>query len=107
MLDICSQASWGFLQPVNQRGYLRPARVWHQQPRNGERGFFEFLELPPQLLAVFIQLLQRFIVVDKVMIRGDPKLHVHITLMGQLLIILLKYLAGILLSVEEILDTHF
>jgi hypothetical protein len=28
---------------------------------------------------------------------------VHITLMGQLLIFVLKYLAGILLSVEEVL----
>jgi hypothetical protein len=81
--------------------------VWHQQPRNGERDFFEFLELPPQPLAVFIQLLQRFIAVDKVMIQGDPKLHVHITLMGQLLIIVLKYLTGILLSVEEILHIDF
>jgi hypothetical protein len=70
--------------------------VWHQQPRNGERDFFEFVELPLQLLTIFIQLLQRFIAVDKVTIRGDPKLHVHITLMGQLLIIVLKYLAGIL-----------
>jgi hypothetical protein len=51
--------------------------------------------MPPQPLAVFIQLLQRFIAVDKVTIRGDPKLHVHITLMGQLLIIVLKYLAGV------------
>jgi hypothetical protein len=75
--------------------------VWHQQPRDGERGFFEFLELPPQLHAVFVELLQRFIAVHKVTIRGDLKLHVHITLMGQLLIIVLKYLAGILLSVEE------
>jgi hypothetical protein len=41
------------------------------------------------------------------MIRGDPKLHVHITLMGQLLIIVLKYLVGILLSVEEILHINF
>jgi hypothetical protein len=32
---------------------------------------------------------------------------VHITLMGQLLIIVLKYLAGILLSVEEILYIDF
>jgi hypothetical protein len=107
MLDICSQASGGFLQPVNQRSYLRPTRVWHQESRNRERGFFEFLELPPQLLAVFIQLLQRFIVVDKVTIRGDLKLHVFITLLGQLLIIVLKYLAGILLSVEEILHINF
>jgi hypothetical protein len=59
--------------------------------------------MPPQPLAVFIQLLQRFIAVDKVTIRGDLKLHVRITLMGQLLIIVLKYLAGILLSVEEVL----
>jgi hypothetical protein len=50
----------------------------------------------------FTKLLQRFIAVDKVTIRGDLMLHVHITLMGQLLIILLKYLEGILLSVEEI-----
>jgi hypothetical protein len=57
MLDISNQASGGFLQPVNQRSYLWPARVWHQQPRDWEYGFFEFLELPPQSLAVFIQLL--------------------------------------------------
>jgi hypothetical protein len=103
MLDISSQASGGFFQPVNQRSYLWPTRVWHQQPRNGKCGFIEFLELPPQSLAVFVVLLQRFIAVDKVTIRGDPKLHVHFTLMGQLLIIVLKYLAGILLSVEEVL----
>jgi hypothetical protein len=71
-----------------------------------ECGFFEFLELPPQPLAFFIQLLQRFITVDKVTIRGDPKLHVHITLMGQLLIIVLKYLTGIVLSVEEVLHIN-
>jgi hypothetical protein len=78
--------------------------VWHQQPRDGKCSFFEFLELSPQLHTVFIELPWRFIAVDKVMIRGDPKLHVHIALMGQLLIIVLKYLAGILLSVEEVLD---
>jgi hypothetical protein len=76
--------------------------VWHQQPRDGKCDFFKFLELPPQPLAVFVELLQRFIAVDKVTIRGDPKLHVRITLMGQLLIIILKYLAGIFLSVEEV-----
>jgi hypothetical protein len=58
-----------------------------------------FLELPPQLLAVFVKNLQRFIAVDKVTVKGDPKLHVRTTLMGQLVIIILKYLAGILLSV--------
>jgi hypothetical protein len=37
------------------------------------------------------------------MVGGDLKLHVRTTLMGQLLIIVLKYLASIFLSVEEIL----
>jgi hypothetical protein len=77
--------------------------VWHQQPRDGKCGFLKFLELAPQLLVVFVELLQRFIAVDKVTVRGNPKLHVRTTLMVQLLIIILKYLAGILLSVEEIL----
>jgi hypothetical protein len=103
MLDISRQTTGSFFQPVNQRSYLWPARVWHQQPRDGKCGFFEFLELFPQLHAVFVELLQRYIAIDKVTIRGDPKLHVHIALMGQLLIIVLKYLASILLSVEEVL----
>jgi hypothetical protein len=77
--------------------------VWHQQPCDGKCGFFKFLELSLQLLAVFVELLQRFIAVDKVTVRGNPKLHVRTTLMGQLLIIILKYLAGILFSIEEIL----
>jgi hypothetical protein len=71
--------------------------VWHQQPRDGKCGFLKFLELAPQLLVVFVELLQRFIAVDKVTVRGNPKLHVRTTLMVQLLIIILKYLAGILL----------
>jgi hypothetical protein len=75
----------------------------HQQSPNGQCGFFKLLELAPQPLAVFILLLQRFIAVDKVTIRGDPNLHVRITLMGHLLIIVLKYLTGIRLSVEEVL----
>jgi hypothetical protein len=75
----------------------------YQQSSDGQRGFLEFLELTLQLLAIFAKLLQRFIAVDKVMIRGDPKLHMHIALMGQLLIIVLKYLVGILLPVEDIL----
>jgi hypothetical protein len=79
----------------------------HQQPCNGKCGFFKFLELSPQLLALFAKLLQRFITVDKITIRGNPKLHVRITLMGQLLIFVLKYLAGILLLVEEVLHIDF
>jgi hypothetical protein len=79
----------------------------HQQPCNGKCGFLEFLELTLQLLAIFAELLQRFIAVDKITIRGNPKLHVRITLMGQLLIFVLKYLAGILLSVEEVLHIDF
>jgi hypothetical protein len=38
----------------------------HQQPRNEERGFFKFLELGPQLLAILVQLLQGFVAVDEV-----------------------------------------
>jgi hypothetical protein len=107
MLDISSQAFGGFLQPINQLSNLWSARVWHQQPRDGKCSFFKFLELSPQLLAVFVELLQRFIAVDKVTIRGNLKLHVHIALMGQLLIIVLKYLVSILLSVEEVLQIDF
>jgi hypothetical protein len=54
----------------------------YQQSSDGQRGFLEFLELTSQLLAIFAKLLQRFIAVDKVTIRGDPKLHMHIALMG-------------------------
>jgi hypothetical protein len=79
----------------------------HQQPCNGKCSFFKFLELSPQLLAVFAKLLQRFIAVDKITIRGNPKLRVRITLMGQLLIFVLKYHAGILLPVEEVLHIDF
>jgi hypothetical protein len=99
--------SGGFLQLINQWSNFWSTRVRYKQPSDGQRGFFKLLELTPQLLAVFTKLLQRFITIDKVTIRGDPKLHVHITLMGQQLIIILKYLAGILLSVEEILHIRF
>jgi hypothetical protein len=48
----------GFLQPVHQQRYLGTARMRHQQPHDGERAFFKFLELGPQLLAILVQLLQ-------------------------------------------------
>jgi hypothetical protein len=35
---------------------------------NGEHGFFKLLELAPQSLAIFIELLQRFIAFHKVTI---------------------------------------
>jgi hypothetical protein len=79
----------------------------HQQPWNGKCGFFKFFELSPQLLAILVQLLQRFVAVDKITIRGNPKLHVLIALISQLLIIILKYLMGLLLPVEEILHVDF
>jgi hypothetical protein len=59
--------------------------------------------LAARLLAVFIQLLQRCIVVHKVMIRGFAKLHVINALMGQLLILILKYLTGVLLPLHDVL----
>jgi hypothetical protein len=68
MLHISCQTPGSFLQPVNQRSNLWPTWVWHQQPCDGECGFFKFLELSSQLLAVFVELLQRFIAVDKVTI---------------------------------------
>jgi hypothetical protein len=68
VFDVGRQAVGGFLQPVHQWSYLRTARVRHQEPRDGERGFLEFLELSPQLLAVLVQLLQGFVAVDEVTI---------------------------------------
>jgi hypothetical protein len=74
--------------------------VRHQQSCNGERDFFKLLELAVQPLAIFINLLQRFIAIDKII----TKLHVHDTLMRQLLIFVLKYLTGILLLVDDVLE---
>jgi hypothetical protein len=71
--------------------------VRHQYPCNGKRSFFELLELAPQLLVVFVELLQRFIAVDKVTAQGFSELHVLDALIRQLLIFILKYLSGILL----------
>jgi hypothetical protein len=78
--------------------------VWYQQPCNGKCGFFKFLELSPQLLVVFVELLQRFIAVDKVTVRGFSELHMLDALIRQLLIFVLKYLSGILLSVDDVLQ---
>jgi hypothetical protein len=104
MLYISCQTPGGFLQPVNQRSYLRPVGVRHQQPCNGKRGFFKLLELAPQLLIVFVELLQRFIAVDKVTVQGFSELHVLDALIRQLLIFILKYLSSILLSVDVVLQ---
>jgi hypothetical protein len=59
--------------------------------------------LSPQLLAVLIQLLQGFVVVDEVTIRRNTELHVLVALVSKLLKIILQYLVGLLLPVEEIL----
>jgi hypothetical protein len=60
--------------------------------------------LAPQLLTVFIKLLQRFISVDKITVRGFLELHVLVALIRQRLIFILKYLSGILLSVDDFLQ---
>jgi hypothetical protein len=78
--------------------------VWHQQPCDGKCGFFKFLKLSLQLLTVFVELLQGFIAVDKVTVRGFSELHVLDALIRQLLIFILKYLSGILLSVDDVLQ---
>jgi hypothetical protein len=78
--------------------------VRHQQSCNGERDFFKLLELAPQLLAIFIELLQRFTVVHKVTIRCFSKLHVLDALTRQLLIFIFNYLLGIFFSVDDVLQ---
>jgi hypothetical protein len=60
--------------------------------------------LAPQLLAVFVELLQRFIAVDKVTIRGFSELHVLVAFIIQLLIFIFMYLSGILLSIDDVLQ---
>jgi hypothetical protein len=60
--------------------------------------------LAPQLLTVFVELLQKFIAVDKVTVRGFSELHVLVALIRQLLIFIFKYLLGILLSVDDVLQ---
>jgi hypothetical protein len=66
VLDVCHQMPGGFLQAIHQWSNLRSAWVWHQQPCNGERGFLKLLQLASQFLAIFVELLQRFIAIDKV-----------------------------------------
>jgi hypothetical protein len=104
MVDISRQTPGGFLQPINQRSYLWPAQVRHQQPCDGKCSFFKFFELAPQLLVVLVELLQRFIALNKVTVRGFSELHVLVALIRQLLIFILKYLSGILLSVHDVLQ---
>jgi hypothetical protein len=49
-----------------------------------------------------VELLQRFIAVDKVTVQGLSKLHVLDALIRQLLIFIFKYLSGILLLVDDV-----
>jgi hypothetical protein len=100
MLHISCQTPGGFFQSIHQQIYLGQAWVRRQQSCNRKRDFFKLLELASQPLAIFIELLQRFIAVHKVTIQGFMKLHVLDALMRQLLIFIFKYLSGILLSVN-------
>jgi hypothetical protein len=68
VLDVRHQTPGGFLQPIHQWHKLRLTWVRHQQPCNRERGFLKLLQLVMQLLAVFVELLQGFITIDKVTI---------------------------------------
>jgi hypothetical protein len=88
---------------IHERSDLGAARMRHQEPCNRQRGFLKILQLGPQRLAIFIQLLQRFVAVDEITVRGDPKLHVLIALEDKFLIVKLEYLVGLLLPVEEVL----
>jgi hypothetical protein len=101
-----SPSARGLLQLVYQWVYLGSTRIWHWQPLDGQRSFFEFFQLASKLLAVFIELLQRFITIDKVMIRGFMELHVRDTLMVQLGVLMLKYLSFVKLTVHDVLEVH-
>jgi hypothetical protein len=70
----------------------------------GSAASLSSLSWPRSFLVVFVELLQRFIAVDKVMVRGFSELHVLGALIRQLLIFILKYLSGILLSVDDVLQ---
>jgi hypothetical protein len=103
MLHIRRQPAGGFLEPIHERCYLEATRMRHQESCNGKRGFFKFLQLDPQRLAVLVKLLQQFVAVDEVTIGSNAKLHVLVALEGKFLIVKLEYLAGLLLPVEEVL----
>jgi hypothetical protein len=103
MLHISRQPAGGFPEAIQERRDLRAARMRHQESCNRKSGFFKFLQLGLQRLAIFVQLLQRFVAVDEITIRSNPKLHVLVTLEGKFLIVKLEYLAGILVPVEEVL----
>jgi hypothetical protein len=103
MLHISRQPARGFLEAIHKRHDLGAARMRHQESCNRKRDFFKFLQLGPQRLAVFVPLLQRFVAVDEITIRSNPKLHVLVALEGKFLIVKLEYLADLLLSVEEVL----
>jgi hypothetical protein len=105
MLHISRQATGGFPEAIHERSDLGAARMRHQEPCNRQRGFLKILQLGPQHLAIFIQLLQRFVAVDQITVRSDPKLHVLVALEGKFFIVELEYLAGLLLPVEEVLHT--
>jgi hypothetical protein len=65
MLHVSRQSIGGFLQSFYQWSNLGPAWMWKKQSCNWERGFLKLFELVAQLLAVFVQLLQRFIAVTR------------------------------------------
>jgi hypothetical protein len=103
MFHISCQPAGGFPEAIHERSDLGAARMSHQEPCNRQRGFLKVLQLGPQRLAIFIQLLQQFVAVDEITVRSNPKLHVLLALEGKFLIVKLEYLAGLLLPVEEVL----
>jgi hypothetical protein len=78
----------------------------HQESCYRKCGFFKLLQPGPQRLAILVQLLQRFVAVDEIPVKSNPKLHVLVALEGKFLIVKLEYLAGLLLPVEEVLHTY-
>jgi hypothetical protein len=60
------------------------------------------LDLQP--LAVFIELLQGFLTIYEITIRGFTNLHVMNALMSQLFLVMLMYLSGIGLPIHDVLQ---
>jgi hypothetical protein len=57
VLHIGRQPAGGFPEAIHEQSDLGAARMRNLEPRDRQRGFFKILQLGPQRLAIFIQLL--------------------------------------------------
>jgi hypothetical protein len=94
----------GFPQSVRERYYIWPTWMRDQHCCNQKHAFFRFLQQRQWLLAVFIELQQRFETTHKVKIGAFTKLHPFDTLMEHLCVFILSYLSTDFLSVHDVLQ---